>query len=463
MPDLSSDLNEQRILSLLMQAPTHMRAVNIDLNLFVTPTNKLAARLIKDFVSKYKAVPSYSAIRRYTKNKYSQEQDVERLEKIKNALLTIKHLPAVSVSDAAFEFDEANNMKIGRDLIDLGEYMHEEFEKGITNYKKLRETVLSRILKFGPTDANISRGMISDKTRVEDRLNEIKRLSKGDRGAIIPFGIKVLDDKLGGMRKSFVTLMYSKTGGGKTRTSINIAFNAAQRGYNVMYFSLEMSFNMLASCFDSRMAWINGTNVLFGRMESDEKKKYIKALKQQMLDKLNIWIVDVSMGATNALILQEIELYRAHQGVNPDLVVIDYANLMEPERRYAGRSEKYDFLFQEFHEVAKFAGVSILTATQESREASKADFNKKGKDEAEEGVHNIGLSNYMAPHCETVLRLKQDKNDRTMNRLWIIVDKNRYGTVGQALPVKAIWDKNYVGDDTIDRLKFSKSNNIVSA
>jgi hypothetical protein len=164
------------------------------------------------------------------------------------------------------------------------------------------------------------------------------------------------------------------------------------------------------------------------------------------------------MGAKSSMILEEIELYRAANGVNPDLVIIDYANIMEPMKRYNGRSEKYDFLFKEYHEIAKYCNVALLTATQESRDASKADIEaKKKKQEVEQGVHNIGLSNYMAPHCENVIRLKQDSKDLLQNRLWGVIDKNRYGTQGQEIPLMAIWSKNYVGDRIVTGLKVYKA------
>ena len=158
------------------------------------------------------------------------------------------------------------------------------------------------------------------------------------------------------------------------------------------------------------------------------------------------------MGAKSQRILEEIELYRATNGINPDLVIIDYANIMEPDRKYGNRSEKYDYLFQEYHSIARFMNVAILTATQESRDASKADIEKKKKKQDTgdtEGLHNIGLSNFMAPHCETVMRLKQDSYDKMQNRLWIIVDKNRYGSAGRKISLFAKWDKTYVGDRTI--------------
>ena len=423
-----------------------MRALSLDLNIFSSEDGRNAAKIIQQYVRKYKNPPSYSALFRYAERLYSK--DIEELEQYHDALKKLKKLPKVPPTDAAFEFETAENMRVGRSLLSVSEKITKRLEGDSTDYIKLKDEILSQVLTIGSQDDNVSRGNIGDTAK--ERYNDFSNPKKTTSG-VIPFGITPIDDLLGGMRKTFVTLMYSKTGGGKTRTAINIAYNAAMNDLNVMYISLEMSFNLLASCFDSRLAWIDSNDIIFGRLNKKDKNKYKKALKKQLDELFNVWIVDVSMGAKSSLILEEIEYYKAIKGYAPDLVIVDYANIMEPTARYVGRSEKYDYLFQELHEIAKYANVAILTATQESRDASKADIDAKQKknNNMEQGVHNIGLSNYMAPHCETVLRLKQDAKDQLQNRLWIIVDKNRYGNAGAEIPLMALWDKSYVGDKVI--------------
>lgn len=454
MAGVSNKKNELRVLSLLMQPPTHMRVLSLDLDVFSNPDRRKAASIIQKYVKKYKSPPSLSALKSFADQLV--ESDLDEAEKAHAALMQLRHLPEVAPEDARFEFDRAENYRMGRALIDINEELKENFESGDTAYMGMRQRIISKLLASGTTGDTACRGMIY--SRVRERAEAYKRAERGEHGDIIPYGIKSLDDKIGGMRRTFVTLLYSKTGGGKTRTAINIAYNAARAGFNVMYVSLEMAFDLLASCIDARIGWVDSHDIIFGKLNKEDRQKYSDALKKQMMEKLNIWIVDVSKGATSATILEEIEIYTATHGVPPDLVVIDYANLMEPMRKYIGRSEKYDYLFREFHEIAKYANVCLLTMTQESRDASKEDiYAKKKKEEVEQGVHKIGLSNYMAPHCETVIRLKWDSKDKMMNRLWLIIDKDRYGNVGAEIQLTALWDKSYVGDKVITGLRVKRS------
>jgi replicative DNA helicase len=452
MPSLSSKKNERRILALLMQEPTHMRATKLDLDLFIHKDHREAAALIKKYVTRYKNAPSVSTLKRFAD---TQARSISDAESVVSALLVIEGLPKVAQRDADFEFDQAENYKLGRDLASIAELVKDRFDAGDVNYRDLHKEILTDLLTTAGTDSNRIRGTIF--STVKARASDYTKAENNEVTESIPFGIKALDSKIKGLIKPSVNLMYSKTGGGKTRTAVNIAYNAAKSGYNVMYFTLEMAFNLLATCFDSRMAWVNTNDILFGNLSQEDKKKYAKALKKQLKEKLNVWIVDVSMGARSSMIFEEIEIYRAINGVNPDLVVIDYANLMSPEAPFRGRSEKYDFLFQEYHEIAKYFKIAILTATQESRDAAKTDIEaRKKKQEVEQGVHNIGLSHYMAPHCETVIRLKQDSKDVLQNRLWAIIDKNRYGSLGAEIPLMALWDKSYVGDRVLNDTKVYK-------
>lgn len=446
MPDLSSERNEQKILSLLMQSPTHMRAVDLNLGYFVNKNHKFLAKIIKKFVHKYKSVPTKDTLKRYCDRAYANVENIETLERVSNALEVLKELPRSKPEEASYEFEEAEDLRIGRSLIETAEYMKERFESGEASYKNLQREIVSMLMSAS-SEQGVRRGLISDRKNIESRANKLISAIKGEKGDVIPFGISALDNVIGGMRKTFVTLLYSQTGGGKTRTSINVAYNAAMQGYNVMYFTLEMEFDLLASCFDSRMSWLDGRDIIFGKLNRDDLQKYKKMLKKQMRDKLNIWIVDIATGVKPAFLLEEVEIYKSYHGVDPDLIVIDYANLMEPTKKYGDRSSKYDFLFKEYHEIAKYTNSAILTSTQGSRDSAKAEINaKKNKEELERGVHQIGLSHYMATHCETVLQLRQDQSDRLQNRLWVGIDKNRYGSIGTQIPVFAIWDRNYVGD-----------------
>jgi len=431
-----------------MRAPTHIRALKIDPEMFASSQTKALVSLIKKYVGIHRAPPTKRVLISFA-NQFATSE--HKIEEYVDALDMLKNIPKTKPEEANYYFSKLENYALGRSIYDVANAVKDKFDAHEEiDFNKLKKEIISDLLLAGSdTQATIRRGLLSE--AVQERWDSYKNIESGAADNVIPFGMSELDEAFGGMRKTFVTLLYSKSAGGKTRTSINIAYNAARAGYNVMYFSLEMAFDLLANCFDSRIARVDSKEIIFGKLDRKDRRKFRHALIKQAKEKLNIWIVDVSMGAKSSLILEEIELYKATRGISPDLIVIDYANIMEPDKRYSGRSEKYDNLFQEYHEIAKFENVAILTATQESRDASKTDIEKKKKKEKDsdtEGIHNIGLSNYMAPHCESIARLKQDAYDRLQNRLWVLIDKSRYGNPGRKIALFADWKLTYVGDRT---------------
>ena len=420
-----------------------MRLLHMDLNIFLKTTHRNLAEVMKRYVEKYKQPPTVEILSLFCGELISGNA---ALEKYSDALLLLDDLPEAESSEFDFCYDKAQNYFIGRRIFDIAEELKQQFEsRDDVDFKSLRKDMVNKLLAVADSNETTRRGFIYEHAKT--RWGKYKEISSGISDAdLIPFGINSLDEKLGGMRRTFVTLLYSATSGGKTRTAINFAYNASSKGYNVVFFSLEMAFDLLATCVDSRMALVDSKKILFGKLDKADRDKYRQALIQQFKAQLNIWIVDIPMGMKSIQVLNELEMYKAATGLIPDLVVVDYANLVEPMIKYAGRSEKYDILFKEFHEIARMQNVVFLTATQESREATKASKQRTKRPEELEGTENIGLPNFIAPHCEIVIRLRQTKHDRLQNRVWAIVDKDRYGERDIEIPLFALWDRTYVGD-----------------
>jgi replicative DNA helicase len=433
---------EKKLLSLFMKSPTHMRVLSTDVDMFAVQSHKNLAKILKKFVSKYRCVPTKKMLISYSNDKITTNDKC--VDETAEALEVLQSLPKSEANEFQYCWDKAFNYMVGRKIFDMGVNLQTQYKKNEVNFVDLHREILSDLLMVGDRSIVASRGFIYH--NVQERYKEYRETTKKANANVIPFGISALDEKVGGMRKKFLTLFYSKTGGGKTRTAVNIAYNAAKAGYNVVYFSLEMSFNLIASVIDSRMGAINSQEIIFGKLNKEDKQKYKKTLKKQALDKLNIWIVDISLNASSHVLLEETEIYSATTGKTPDLIIVDYANIMTPARNFTNTSDRYNQLFEEYHQIAKYLDSAIITATQESRDASKADLDKKRKSEEIEGVHNIGLSNYMAPHCENVIRIKQDHSDVLCSRVWFIIDKCRYGNTGSRVSATARWATSYVGD-----------------
>jgi len=338
----------------------------------------------------------------------------------------------------------------GRQLLTVGRSIQEGLGSG-RDYKKLRSDILARLLQEGGAQDNVQwRGFVSDD--VSERWREYNAKARGEAVVrAIPFGIEFLDQSTGGIAPGSLTCLYSGTSGGKSRTMISIAYNVAQQGKSVLYLSLEMSHTELKHCYDARAGMLDSALIRNAKLSDAERDKYKALLKAQKKIKPPFYMVDLPDQATVTDLYREVEIFRTRTGAFPDVVVIDYAGIMMPVRKFRdGRSEKYDLLFQELHNFTRRTAIPAITAVQESREANK----KKG--DTAETVDSIGLSHYIAPHCETIVHLRQSKEDALHSKLKMIIEKDRFGRrfVFSYVCFAPAW--SYVGDWKI-KMKGKKS------
>jgi replicative DNA helicase len=408
------------------------------------------------YVARFKQAPTKKILKGFAAEYASTKATIDRYS---DALLLLDELPQVEPREFDFYLHKAENCAIGRAIFDAAEELKSEFERADElDFRAVQKKLVNQLIFAARDESGISRGFIHDRAR--QRWSAYADRSKGiEDGTAVPFGIKSVDDLSGGMRKSYLALVYSRTGGGKTRFAINVAYNNALAKRNVVYLSLEMNMDFLATCFDARMALVDSQAIMQGKLKEQERRRFKQALQKQVMDKLGIWIVDIPSNATPLIIMRELDLYRAATGLVPDLVCLDYSNLCLPIGKYDKGHEKYDVLFKEFHEIARRENVALLTLTAEKRTATEVSkMSKKADKEDLEGVENIALSNSIAYHCEFVMRLRSNKFDRLQNRIWGIIDKHRYGRNGDEIPMVALMEYSYIGDrDLPDRSPATKS------
>jgi RecA/RadA recombinase len=88
-------------------------------------------------------------------------------------------------------------------------------------------------------EEGISQGFKPAVERIDEEREERMEQSK----RILQFGVKFLDDNLGGIIPNDLIVLGAKTGAGKTQLATAIAMHNAQAGYPVHYFALEAENN----------------------------------------------------------------------------------------------------------------------------------------------------------------------------------------------------------------------------
>ena len=177
---------------------------------------------------------------------------------------------------------------------------------------------------------------------------------------------------------------------GKTTALINFAKAASLAGHNVLYCTLEVGANIISDRLDASAA-----SVLM--KELADKSHTVKEKIDELKGKAGKLILHEypSGTMTPAMLESLIERYksagRSKDGtVRPpivfDLVVVDYADIMKPNFRYADTIENSKSVYVDLRAVAHKFNCAVLTATQTNREGFKSvvakaehvseDFNK---------------------------------------------------------------------------------------
>ncbi len=217
----------------------------------------------------------------------------------------------------------------------------------------------------------------SQRARVRKDLAEGKIVKRG-----ITTGYLKLDRLLyhqGWGRKEFSLLMGGPKSG-KTTAMINFAKNAAGAGHNVLYVTLEVATDIVADRLDALISQFEMKKLKEHPIEINDKVSDF--MKRAGLLKLHEFPSGRMAPKDLARLLAK---YKA-RGVIFDLVVVDYADLMRPDRYSDNAIENSKQVYTDLRAIAQEYDLALLTATQSNRDGFKSvvadmdhvsdDFNK---------------------------------------------------------------------------------------
>lgn len=176
---------------------------------------------------------------------------------------------------------------------------------------------------------------------------------------------RVLYHKGWGKRELSVLMGPAKAG--KTTALIDFGISACghMNRYNVLYVTLEVSAKIISERLDARVSSVMMTEL--GSHIHDVKDKVSKFMKSAG----KFLIHEFPTGSMRVSDLRRlIERYKA-KGIKFDLIVVDYADLMAPERHTDNAIENSKGVYVALRGLAMTEDVAILTATQTNRDGAK--------------------------------------------------------------------------------------------
>lgn len=283
---------------------------------------------------------------------------------------------------------------------------------------------------FAIAENNETKGFTHIREAILANYEHIKLL-KTDKAAAAgqPTGFSDLDKVLVGMGPGDLILVGARPGMGKTSFTMNVATKVAQYSKKaVCVFSLEMSAEQLASRMLSSEALVDSYALRSGNLSNDDWEKLARA--SSMLSECEI-LIDDTAGMTVTGMKAKLRRVK-----NLGLVVIDYLQLMQSDRRIESRVNEVAEISRNLKLLAKDLRVPIITCAQLSRgPESRTDKRPMLSDLRDSGAIEQDADVVMFLYRDEYYDAA-DKKDGIQNTAEIIVAKNRHGSTAN---VKMGW------------------------
>ena len=255
------------------------------------------------------------------------------------------------------------------------EWLMEEFEK-FSRHKALERAILKSADLLEKGEYNPVEKLVKDALQIslnkdmgtdyfEDPRGRLETL-KNSNGQIST-GWPSVDKKLyGGFNRGELNIFAAGSGGGKSLFLANLGVNWAMVGLNVVYLTFELAENLVSMRLDSMFTGI-ATREIFRNIDDVE-------LKVKMAGKRsgNIQIKYMPSGKNCNDIRAYLKEYQVKKGQKPDVLLIDYLDLMMPLSVKVSPSDlfvKDKYVSEEIRNLAMETNCITVTASQLNRAA----------------------------------------------------------------------------------------------
>lgn len=235
----------------------------------------------------------------------------------------------------------------------------------------------------------------------------------------IPTGWSIIDQELnGGWERGILVTFIAPTGAGKSMFLVNCGAAAVAQGLNVVYVTCEMADYKIGIRFDSYYSGVAINDV------PKEQEKVRKEVGEKVKGRLFI-----KEFPTKTASVQTIRVYIqrlvATKNVVPDMVIVDYADLLRSSRGFEQKRFELESVYEELRALAQEYKVVLVTADQ---------TNRSGLEMEVVTVAQIGEAYAKATVCDVIMTISRRMEDKQSNCGRLFIAKSRLGRDGVVYP-----------------------------
>jgi hypothetical protein len=224
----------------------------------------------------------------------------------------------------------------------------------------------------------------------------------------------------GGFGKGELILFVAPPGIGKSTAMMNIGAHGVTKGLNVVHYTMELSEQYTAQRYDAIITGIATQNLKYHVDEVEAE------LKKRVNGNLIIKYYPTKTASVNTL--------KAHLdqmillGTKPDMVVVDYADLLRGSSRSREKlHEDLEIIYEELRGLAGEYEIPVFSASQSNR--SSADSDIVTGDQIASSFAKVMVADF-------IISLSRKVTDKIAGTGRFFIIKNRFGPDGLTLPSK---------------------------
>lgn len=408
---------EKSIISLAFECPDFFATVTSHLSYkyFRMAETAFVMVILERMFKETGCVPTRGAVRDAALKELTVDDDYERILEVIDREMNKREIPFVKKELLAWARDRAFGMLYS--------------EEGIAAYESHDYDKLEEIFNGARRITNVT-------TNGFTFFNESQALFEKEKRNVYTSGFAKLDSYIegNGPSKGEVFCWMAPTGVGKSILLPHSGIACMKRGANILHLTLELSKVKTALRYAGAISNVE----VHRRFEPQNRAKMISSLEKARntyggdLKIFEFPPDEISVDHVYQLINQ----LRRQENWHPDVLVIDYLELMV-SRRAADNDKDYTKQKQvstQIRGVARNEDVLIFTATQTNREDPKA---KKGPGGGVIGMSRVAESYGKMMPMDYVVSANQEideyNSDRPQLRLWVA--KNRNGQKNKAITI----------------------------
>ena len=391
---------QSKIIASLLGDIKFLQTINdiLEPNMFDSDSNKWLIKQIRNYYYEYKKQPTLEVLKVKLENIDNDVLKTGVVDKLRDVWKNIESTDLEFVQNETLDF--CKNQTLKNAILESVNLLENKDYDGI-------KTIIDDAMKAGST-RDLGQDYINS---LELRLEESSRTTTET-----PWDI-VNDIMDGGLGVGELGVIVAPAGIGKSWTLQALGAGALKKNKTVIHYTLELNENYVGLRYDSIFTGVTTANIKYYK---DEVKSKIEKLPGKLL--IKYFATKSASVQTLGAHLKQIEL----SGVKPDLVLVDYADILMPSGNFF--KEKRHALGSIYEDLRGLAGeleVPIWTASQANRSALEEDI--IGADKVADDYSKVMTADF-------VMSMSRKVEDKIANTGRFHIIKNRFGIDGVTYP-----------------------------